>query len=78
VNIFFCLTRDTLVTLQSVCVGRILVRHSTHHPSSATTTDDNSTMSSATATDEGNGWRAAAAASDDGKGLPLEEIDPDD
>lgn len=30
------------------------------------------------ATDEENGWRAAAAAYDDGKGLFLEEIDPDD
>lgn len=33
---------------------------------------------SATATDEENFWREAAAAYDDGKGLLLEEIDPDD
>ena len=30
------------------------------------------------ATDEENGWRAAAAAYDDGNGIPLEGIDPDE
>ena len=35
-------------------------------------------MSSAMATDEENCWSEAAAAFDGGKGLPLEEIDPDD
>ena len=34
-------------------------------------------MSSATITEEEKSWRAAAAAYDDGKGLLLEEIDPD-
>ena len=32
----------------------------------------------ATPEEEENGWKAAAAAYDDGKGIPLEEIDPDD
>lgn len=31
-----------------------------------------------TTPEEENGWKAAAAAYDDGKGIPLEEIDPDD